>query len=296
MADYSLETGNGIERNLAPLLREYFPLYNDFRSAYLIPLTGLPEDPNWRIDTHPELERIGISSFGILKSINFIFIKKNQIHVSGDPDQTFKNIYFHFGLAIDCVEALARSISIIESELKITNIDKRIKLPFITLILNYVKWAINDYTKSYNEMISNGKPIFYYPQHDNNFLSIVVKNKSARKSYSRLTKQLKDYRNFFIHNPGVDIFMDTGTRKRYALQKGMVLKSKNWATVKELYRIDKTVFIDPTEMVEKDLHSLLSGLNSIWTSFTENMELIYTNHNFIGIFKGFRRELLPEKQ
>lgn len=295
MIDYPLETGNNIERSISQLFKLHFPKYESFRSKYLLPLTGLPKDPNWRNDTHPELERIGIASFGILKSINFVYIKKNQIHVSGDPDQTFKNIYFHFGLAIDCVESLARSIATVESELQIININKKPKITKMTLIYSFVRWAIKEYPSSFLNMINEGKPISYYPQHDHNFLSIIVTKKSIRKKYQALLKQIKDYRNFFIHNPGVDVFMNNSSRKRYAIKKEMVKKSKNWATLRELYNIDKSLFIDPAEMVDHDLTNLLNEFNSIWNSISENLDLIYNHENFNILFRGYNRYVVRTK-
>ena len=57
-----MERGNQIERNLAQYFSERFPNYPKFRRSYLIPLTGYPYDQNWRDDTHPYLEQIGITS------------------------------------------------------------------------------------------------------------------------------------------------------------------------------------------------------------------------------------------
>ena len=291
MTEYPLESGNNIEKSISPLLKDYFPNYENYRSQFLVPLTGQPKDPNWRKDTHPELERIGIASFGILKSLNFIFIKKDQIKVSSDPEQTFKNVYFHFGLVTDSVEAVLRSICLIESELKILDIDKKLKLSNESLLTKFEEWVRDDYQKCYMDMILEGKPILYYPQHDYNFLSIIVKNKLIKKSYLELIKQLKDYRNFFIHNPGIDVFMNTRTGKRYAIKKELVKSSRNWATLRDLFDLDESLFIYPEAMIKTDLLNLLKELNSIWPSIINNMELIYQNKDFSKLFKGFKRDI-----
>ena len=291
MIEYSLESGNSIERNISPLFKEYFPDYETYRSKFLMPLTGQPNDPNWRKDTHPELERIGIASFGILKSLNLVYIKKDKIKVSTDPEQTFKNVYFHFVLATDCVDAMLRSIAIVESELKILDINEKLKLSNELLINDFDTWVTKDYPKCYQEMINEGKPIFYYPQHDYNFLSITVTNKLIRKSYLELIKKLKNYRNFFIHNPGIDVFIVKRIDKRFAIKKEMVKKSRNWTTLRDLYNHDKSLFIDPEEMITTDLINLIKELNSIWPSIIANMESIFQHNNFPTIFKGYKRNL-----
>lgn len=290
MIKYPLELGNNIERSLFPILKAYFPIYENYRSEFLMPLTGLPKDPNWKKDTHPELERIGVASFGILKSVNFVFIKKDKIKVSGDPDQTFKNVYFHFGLAADCVDAVCRAIVIIESELKMIDIDKKLRLNETNLIDEFSTWANKKYGKCYDNMINEGKPILYYPQHDHNYLNIIVTEKPLKNEYLEIIKKLKDYRNFFTHNPGVDVFMDNNTGKRYAIKKEMVSKSKHWSTLRDLYDIDRSLFIDPEEMITYDLIDNLKALDKIWPSVIKNMDSIYHHESFPKIFKGYKRK------
>lgn len=290
MAMSPLDNGNKIEKSVASLIRAYFPIYEDFYRKYLIPLTGQPNDPNWRNDTYPYLEKIGISAFGILKSINFISIKKSQIKVSADPDQTFKNIFFHFGLAIDCVESLSRAIILVESELKMIDFDKKLQLPPIKLIKKFQDWATNSYSVKYNEMVKFGKPILYYPQHDHNFLSLIVESKQVKSRYSQITKSIKDYRNFFIHNPGVDVFIDLKTHELYAIKKEMVNESANWASLRGLYNNQKNLFVNPQEMVNQDLVSLLKELNSIWSSVCNHLEEIYSHIDFNRLFKGYNRK------
>jgi hypothetical protein len=96
MTQYPLELGNNIERSLFPILKAYFPNYENYRSRFLMPLTGQPIDPNWRKDTHPELERIGIASFGLLKSLNFVFIKKDKRVRSLRKRNSNKEIRYYF--------------------------------------------------------------------------------------------------------------------------------------------------------------------------------------------------------
>ena len=292
MIEFPLESGNSIEVNLAPFLRQYFPEYEGFRSKFLVPLTGYPRNKNWRRDTHPDLERIGLSSFGLLKSLNFILIKKENIYVSGHPDQNFKNIYFHFGLAADCLDSFFRSIVIIESYLKILNLNEKLKIPDDELIKKFSKWVTDDYPNRFIELIQDGKPIFYYPQFDRTFINLVVKEKELKNSYLEVVKELKDYRNFFIHNPGVDVFKDTVQDKLFAIKKSEVKRTKNWASLSYLYSLDSSLFIDPKNMVNDDLIKFTQSLNKIWPAVIDSLKIIYEHHDFQKIFKGFNRKVL----
>jgi hypothetical protein len=60
---------NPIERNCSTLIERSFPNYEIFWNNFLEPLKG--DDGNWRNDTFQCLEEIGISQYGVIKSINF---------------------------------------------------------------------------------------------------------------------------------------------------------------------------------------------------------------------------------
>lgn len=290
MIEFPLESGNSIEINLAPFLRQYFPEYEGFRSKYLVPLTGYPRNKNWRRDTHPDLERIGLTAFGLLKSLNFILIKKENIYVSGHPDQNFKNIYFHFGLAADCLDSFFRSIVIIEAYLKILKLKEKLMIPEEELIKKFTKWVATDYSKRFDEFIQDGKPILYYPQFDRSFISLIVKDKEIKSTYLEVVKELKDYRNFFIHNPGVDVFKDTVQDKLFAIKKSEVKRTKNWASLSYLYTVDNTLFVDPKNMVNEDLARFTQSLNKIWPSVNDALQVIYGHPDFQKIFKIVNRK------
>lgn len=290
-----MERGNPIERNLAHYFNDKFPYYPKFRRSFLVPLTGFPNDPNWRFDTHPYLEQIGISSYGLLKSINFIYIKQNQIKV-GDPEQTFKNVYFHFGHISDCIDSLARSIVLVVLDLlEIKKINAHMRLSEEILLSNFEDWVKNKYEGKYNQMIQFGKPIFYYPQQDYNYLSLITKP-LERRSYNRFMMDIKDYRNFYAHNPGVDVILDTSSQKRYVLRKEYVTLAKNWATIRYLFRSKQEYFMQPETMISTDLNELIFHLNDLWIPIMKWMDRIYINPNFQKYFKDFQREIVEAQK
>lgn len=280
---------NQIESFLEKELYEFFPNYIQFRERFLIPLTGAPINPNWRIDTHPDLEQIGVGSYGILKSICFIQHRKKYVTIS-DFEQSFKNIYFHFGLIFDCVELISRNIILIEKEIGLIDIEKKLKISEEKLNIGFQEWIKNDYDKKFIELIEKGKPIFYYPQNERTFLSLIIKN-PIKREYNKFAKSIKDYRNFFIHNPGVDVFIDFSSNNLYAIKKEYVEYSKNWANLQIFFEIKKDYFEEPTLMIDKDIKKLYFTLNEIWKEIISRLEIIYVNKNFEKIFKGYNREL-----
>lgn len=286
-----MKSPSPIERNIEIMLENSFPQYLIFREIYLIPLRGLPYNPNWRIDTHPLLEQIGVTAYGILKSLNFIEYRKNKVTIS-DFDQSFKNIYFHFGLIFDCVEFLCRKIVLIEKELGLSKFESKVKQSKEKLLEYFNNWIDKEYEQRFKQMIEQGKPILCYPHGDINYLSQIIQN-PLKRNYNTFSKGIKDYRNFFIHNPGVDIFIDTRSKKLYTVKKEFVYKSKNWANLQLIFEYDKDQFVDPILIINSDIDQLLDLLNQIWEKMNLRMENIYNHSKFELFFKNYRREF-PE--
>lgn len=280
---------NSLERESKEFLINDFPKYIEIRDRYFIPLTGYPNDSNWRIDTHPFLERIGVTNYAVLKSIVFIRHRKGHVSIS-DKEQSFKNIYFHFGLIFDCVETLSRYIIKIENLLKIKNQSQTLKLSKSNLLKSYEEWVDNEYPRRFVSMLECGKPIFYFPQRDHTYLSLIIQN-PLKRTYNKFAKEIKDYRNYFIHNPGVDIFKEISTDRLFALKKEFVEISINWANIQFHFDTEKSYFEDPEEMITNDLSSLSKILNEIWDCFIERFNTIYSHQGFHSIFKNYNREL-----
>jgi len=283
-----MTTPSKIEKQIEPILIHYFPLYIEFREKFLVPLTEHPQRFIWRNDILPELEEVGIASYGIAKSICFINNTKDHIDIS-DENQSFKNIYFHFGLIFDSTEFLARSIIKTKQVLGLLNIDDLLKIPKRELIDQFIYWIENSYEKSFNDFRDRGKPIFYYPQKNKMNLSLIIKNPTKREYFTFETR-LKNYRNFFTHNPGVDVFKNTMNNSLFTIKKEFVEKNKNWSNLSLLYFEKNANFINPKEMVENDLISLLKILNKVWASILTEMETIFKHPDFNIIFRNYRRD------
>lgn len=293
MGDIMMNIGitHPVEGYMVDILKDHFQNYIELDKKYLIPLTGRPTDLNWREDTFEHLEEIGMSHFGVYKSIRFITKWKNYVRV-GDDNQSFKNIYFHFGLIFDNVENLARNIVIVKDYIGIISIDEKLKLSKQTLIEKFEKGVDKKYNQSFKDMKEKGKPIFYNPQHNHNFLSTIVSNRSTRKKYYILAQSLKNYRNYFIHNPGAEIARSLPNNIEIAIRKEYVNNCRHWSHHRRLCVDHPDYFSDPIKLITEDLNETLDVLNQVWNYFIKEMEVIYNHKNFNEIFKEFKREYI----
>lgn len=289
MIVYPFVKGNKLDHRFVDFICDHFPSYEPFRMRFLYPLTGMPSDPNWRKDTYPELEGIGMSAYSILKSLKFILLNEENVSV-GDPQQTFKNIYFHFGLIIDTIEFLCRSISKCLNYLKIIDVEDRLRISPDELAANFATWVETKYPDRFQEMIEYGKPIMYYPQRDNNHLALLT-TKAERKEYLKFTEQIKQYRNFYIHNPGVDIFVNIESQKRFVANKCIIQKARSWADIMILFEEERSSFIDPKEMIKNDLISLSNHIDSLWGPIVLKLEEVYNHDGFSRIMHGYKRKI-----
>ena len=112
-----------LEKDTYVKMSTQFPLFEKLEIEYLNELKDI--NGNWREDTLPNLEEIGMCQYGVLKSINFIN-KSKLFVIAGDPNQRYKNIYFHFGLIFDIVENMARNIVLTQSYLNIRKYENKI--------------------------------------------------------------------------------------------------------------------------------------------------------------------------
>ncbi len=290
--EYRLKNAaHNIEREMAETIEIKFPNFEILWSKYLMLLTGMPSDPNLRNDTFPNLEEIVMSHFGVLKSLNYIRISKSNIG-PGDPYQTYKNIYFHFGLIFDSVDNLLRNILIVQNHLKIIKLDEKIKIPKSKLLSEYNEWIDQKYNNAYNNMIQFGKPILYHPQNNYSFLKILITQKPIRKKYNKFVKGVRDYRNFFIHNPGVDIARNKSSQKLFAIKKEYVDICKHWSDFQKLVPKHPEYFEDPHIIIDNDFNLSLELLNKLWKSLINEMEKIYSHKDFPKIFKKYKRNML----
>jgi hypothetical protein len=272
-----------MKRNIDCIIQAQFPKYNIFEQKFLEPLKG--NDGYWRSDTFPNLEEIGMSQYGVFKSLNYINISKNEIN-AGDPLQHYKNIYFHFGLIFDSIKNLARNICIVGDYLHLIDLNKTHKINKIDLIYKYINWILTEYDNSYKKMTEIGKPIFYYPQKDISYIKLLVPN-PLRKKYNKFVTSIMDYRNYYIHTPGVDIIIYMG--KLHAIKKEYLPQYRHWSKIKDNLHRYPEHFDDPHQIIQNDLDNTLSLCDSVWSNLIDHMEKTSKSHRYKALTIGFQR-------
>jgi hypothetical protein len=265
-----------------------FPAFNKYFVDYVIPLTDYnqkPTAPNWRNDTYPPLEGIGMACFGIIKSLNFIFININNCK-SGDPNQTFKNIYFHFGLCLDNVDNLTRQILLCQQELGLVDLLNTLSESDDKIHADFLKW-IKKYKKSIINYIDEGKPTIYYPPLKTDLLKMIIADDKLYSEFKIHSEQLKQYRNLFTHNPSVDLFSN-------GIESFTILKSdkhlnRYWSDLREFIQINPSKKIKPSKMISDDFEKTLSILELIWPSFETETKKVFSNIDFPRLFRNYSR-------
>ena len=234
-----------------------------------------------------------MSQYGVYKSLVYIHISKLNIRV-GDTDQRYKNIYFHFGLIFEIVENLAKNMILAQHQLQMIKLSKSLQPFNKPKIIKSIKKRIDKkYEKGYLLMIKHGIPLWYQIQTTNFLFEIIPKRCfKFRREYTDFVNMIKSYRNFYIHNPGVDIVI-INKGKLLALKKEHIkdFKYRYWSILKKnILSQNKTDhFEDPVTIVNNDFEIALKYLNRIWNYFIKSMDKLKSNKDYPSIFYGFNK-------
>jgi hypothetical protein len=229
---------------------------------------------SWRSDLDRNLELIGTGHYTLLKSLNYVRKNKDLVRMN-DPEQRFKNIYFHFGLIVDCIRQISRSILLFKNKLGLINYsDERLSLDeFAVKILNWFKDNYDtDFTKLTNFGISISIPL----QPKTEYLSLLA-TKQELKRYNNFKNKILPYRNIHIHNPTIDIFRRSDVVGDHVVKKE---KLKNFRYLSEINQINKNELTNPITMTNQDYLECLQVIREIWTIVLKNLKEINTHPDF----------------
>jgi len=228
-------SSNPIEHKMAGMIEEHFPFYDKFWDDFLT--DGIGPDNHWK---EGPLERLGIANYGILKSLNFIRINYDKIKIN-DENQTFKNVYFHFGIICELIPYCCRyTIEFLKT--------LGVELPRI----NYKTDQIEN-----DEMIKS--------------LKVFITDNSEFENLKMFYKQITKYRHFYTHNPGIDIVNNAGEMR--VVKREMVDKCMELSTIRKLYKLDSENFVNPVTQIYADLIDILKYLNLIWIKLHDKMKI-----------------------
>lgn len=98
---------------------------------------------------------------------------------------------------------------------------------------------------------------------------------------------LRKYRNFYTHNPGVDI-IQKGT-ELYVINRHQVKESCSWSELRNMINKSQEKFINPIQQVNNDLKEVLSELRVLWRTYEGKMTEIESHKNFKNISNNYKR-------
>ena len=261
--NYLHRSTSPIEKEVGDLIEKEFPSYLTFDLGHL---KQLQDGKHWRSDTHPSLEIVGVSCFGLLKSINFIDRNKKRF-VRHDPDQRFKSIWMHFGLLFETMSHLMDHLLILHRAAGLEPPTEDKPLSQEELKSAFEKWAKANYEADFKILIESARPITFnpHPKFKDRSLSKFFGGE-LRKEYLELKRKLHSYRNYYVHKPGVALLRRHGTW--LVLRRKNIAMSARWSTmVHHANSPDyKTYFESASSIVEKDLHQTLNLFERIFKS------------------------------
>jgi len=230
----------------------------------------------WRKKLDRDLEVIGTGHYTILKSLNFIRRNKEYVKIN-DPDQKYKNIYYHFGLIIDCIRQISRSILIFEDKLGIIKFQEKAKTKE-EIELQTKGWFDQYYNKLFERLTTYGITISQNIQPENEYISILEPTKNNIKKYNQFRNSIQQYRNILIHNPSIDIFKRSDLNGVYVVKKEQL---KKYRFLNEIDKININDLINPIEQVNQDYEKCLSAVMEVWTVFLVHIKDINSHPDFI---------------
>lgn len=278
-----LRSGHPIAREVADFIETSFPSYALFDQKHL---SELELRGHWRGDTHPSLEVIGVSCFGLLKSLNFINRNYPKLDVP-DPDQIFKGIYVHFGLLFETLTQLLHHLHIVQCEVGVRNSVAISELSKDDLVSDFEDWVRKHYPSSFQRFLREGDSVTYYPhaRDRNPALSEYLKEARLKTKYKELEGRLKLYRNYYVHQPGVALLRRGG--HIIVLCRKHIRLSSRWSVMTP-HSNDKEYFTDAKQLVANDLRAVASMFEQIFLLVViPEYEKAKSAPSFSAVFKGY---------
>ncbi len=222
------------------------------------------------------LEYIGLADYGIIKSLNYINRSKCHIGI-GDPNQTFKNIYMHFNLALENVQLIAKMILRIKDGLGLDSLDKKSKLSSEDIEYEVKKFVCKRYDRGYENWLNKGKPISISLHQISPPIKGIISGDLWSK-FKDFKNEMGLYRNNYVHNPCVDLFGHKG----YILVPGkeMAKNYPKWTDMKEKAETSSDGFENPFSMINSDYSILLDLLNRIYGHYISEYRELMKNKSF----------------
>ena len=274
--------GDAVEMANWPFIKDAFPNYEIFWSLFIAPSTGRNESPphvHFKKGVTPLLEEISMAHYTIFRCISFI---NGEIRVP--KHESLRNVYSHFGLIVELVSNLASKIYSLKCEVGLANLKPTDPLNRQEASDKFNKFLEKDYDKQFAKLKQSGRPIIYFLQSQPDYFKDIVNNSKVRKRTDKFFREIKEYRNSFVHTALPDsLYLSDafGQRIGFAIKKDCLGKYKVFTEIKhkmEQREIDD--FIVQEHLIRNDLNMMQSILNEIWEHFISEMNKISRKSKF----------------
>jgi hypothetical protein len=225
---------NPIEIKMLPTIRSFFPNYEIFWDNFLT--DGIGPDKHWK---ECDMEPLGIANCGVLKSLNYIRANYPNICVN-DENQTFKNIYYHFGIICDIVPYCCR---------------------YLFEFLQAAGLRNKEFDFKSAEIEGSQVP---------KLLRHFIKGEDDLNHITEFNDEIQKYRHFFTHNPGIDIVTKRG--EIWVIKRGQIDACRKLSSLRVIHSVNPEYVTNPIPQAREDLLQMLAILNSIWHYFIPAME------------------------
>ena len=243
-----------------PNLKKTWPILGDYTI-----------NNRWDPNIDANLEAIGTGHYTLVKSINYIYQNKEQVFLN-DPELRYKNIFFHYGLIIDCINQIA--FHILKFQLKLYNQRPFLrKLSIKSVILKTIKWYCSEYIQGYRRISEQGGFILYKIQPSREYINKLKKN----KKYNSFAPTIRPIRNTLIHNPSIDIFNYKPEQDIRVVKLKKITKYKFLNNIEELKSTDLE---HPLVQMKKVFEDAVEMINSVWNDLFYILEKMHNDKKF----------------
>ena len=288
--------GDDFERHFWPVINDKFTNYEVFWSIFIWDITERAGERNGKIaqeivqlraDVPPQLIRIAMCHYTVLRSVIFINTTKHQI--TGTDDMSFvlenermKNIYTHFGIIADMANRIASLIISIEEHLKGQQEEKMSRE---ALIEKFDKWYEEHYSGAFRDYSEFFKPV-NFTIHGRGEAITKIAPTLAYKYQKLFGGRLRRYRNL-IHNPNAGRCYSNG--KAWIPKPAHIKKYELWPEMHKGFQENPDHFEPLDDAIINDHDSVLAFLEELWNIFISKMTTLQSHSKYGTWMEDFKK-------
>jgi hypothetical protein len=272
--------GDGCEKNNYKNIIDKFPNSQEFWRLFVIPATERiysSKSIKHRVEVCSDIKDIICLHYSIF--VNLVCANK---HLENQDICSFEDFYSHVGTVVDLVDKFLLNIYLLILKCNNQSYDPPKKHSKDEFLGEAVKWFDKKYDKYYEYYIANGKigPQFIF--RTASVLDEYFNKLTAWKRYSTFKDEIKQYRNYIVHNIRMGrIKEDPDTD--CVPKKKKIKKYKRWSEIEAALadqKIRENDFVKKEEQMKQDFQDIKEKLNLLWEKPIADLnKLLYEEKN-----------------